>query len=73
MKDIIIYTTDWCSACTIAKKALADKGYLYTEINIEKSGMSRKQLKEITGRMEVPSILIDGKSIGGLNDLLRII
>lgn len=71
MSDIKIYTTDWCPACVVAKKVLEDKGYPYTEINIEQKGISRKQLQEITGRMEVPSIVIDGVNIGGLDNLIK--
>ena len=62
------------SCCVIAKKALKERGYDFTEIDIEVAGISRTQLKEIMGgRMEVPSIVIDGKPIGGVNELMRII
>jgi len=73
MKDIKIYTTEWCSSCVLAKKVLEDRGHSYKEINIEKEGISRKELKEITGRLEVPSIIIDGVNIGGFENLIQII
>ena len=72
--NILVYTTEWCPGCVIAKKALKARGYDFTEIDIEVAGISRTQLKEIMGgRMEVPSIVIDGKPIGGVNELMRII
>ena len=72
--NILVYTTEWCPGCVIAKKALKERGYDFTEIDIEVAGISRTQLKEIMcGRMEVPSIVIDGKPIGGVNELMRII
>ena len=72
--NILVYTTEWCPGCVIAKKALKEWGYDFTEIDIEVAGISRTQLKEIMGgRMEVPSIVIDGKPIGGVNELMRII
>ena len=71
MNNIKIYTTDWCPACVVAKKVLDEKGYSYTEINIEQEGISRKQLKEITGRWTVPAIIIDGVNVGGLDNLIK--
>ena len=71
MNNIKIYTTDWCPACVVAKKVLDEKGYSYTEINIEQEGITRKQLKEITVRWEVPAIIIDGVNIGGLDNLIK--
>jgi|TARA_Y100000310_G_scaffold49876_1_gene46054 glutaredoxin 3 len=71
VNNIKIYTTDWCPACVVAKKVLDEKGYSYTEINIEQEGITRKQLKEITGRWEVPAIIIDGVNIGGLDNLIK--
>ena len=72
--NILVYTTEWCPGCVIAKKDLKERGYDFTEIDIEVAGISRTQLKEIMGgRMEVPSIVIDGKPIGGVNELMRII
>ena len=71
MDNIKIYTTDWCPSCVVAKKVLDEKGHPYTEINIEQEGISRNQLQEITGRMEVPSIVIDGVNIGGLDNLIK--
>ena len=73
MKDIVMYTTNWCPACVVAKKVMTDKGLSFREINIETSGMSREQLQEITGRWEVPAIVIDGKNIGGLDNLIKIV
>ena len=38
MKKIIIYSTDWCRYCDLAKMFLDKKGWKYEEINIEKLG-----------------------------------
>ena len=77
MCSIPIEHTDHITAASLfrqatgAKKVLGEKGYSYTEINIEQEGISRKQLQEITGRMEVPAIIIDGVNIGGLDNLIK--
>ena len=44
---------------------------MYEEINIQEKGMSREEMKKITGGgMSVPQIVIDGKGIGGYDNLM---
>ena len=67
---IKIYSTGWCSSCVLAKKLLNEKKINYKEINIEDQNMSREDLKKITGGSTVPQIIINGKSIGGFDNLV---
>ena len=67
---IKIYSTSWCHPCKMAKKLLDQKKLKYEEINIEEVGISRQELHNLTGGNTVPQIMINGKSIGGFNDLL---
>ena len=67
---IKIYSTGWCSSCVLAKKLLDEKKIKYEEINIDDQNMSREDLKNITGGSTVPQIIINGKSIGGFNNLV---
>ena len=60
-----IYSTSWCQPCAMAKKLLNQKNIEYEEIDIEKIGMSRDELNELTGGSTVPQIIIDGKSSVG--------
>ena len=69
---IQIYSTSWCPACVSTKKLLGDLGYKYEEINIEEEGMTREDLKKITGGMTVPQIVINGVTIGGFDQLLNL-
>ena len=39
---------------------------------IEERGMSRDDLYDITGGRTVPQIVVDGKTIGGFDDLVEI-
>ena len=73
MRNIILYTTEWCSACTSAKGLLESKGLEYEEINIETQRISRSKLMELTGRLAVPTIVIDGKVIGGFESLQELL
>ena len=69
---ITIYSTSWCPSCVMAKRLLEEKNISYTEINIEEKGWDREKLKELTGAMTVPQIVINEKSIGGYESLLNL-
>ncbi len=69
---IKIYSTSWCPPCAAAKRMLTDMGQTFEEIDIEKKGISREKLNEITGGSTVPQIIINGKSIGGFDSLMRL-
>ena len=69
---IKIYSSNWWGSCIAAKKLLDDKGLSYEEINIEEKGMSRDNLMKLTGGYTVPQIIINNKSIGGFEQLLKL-
>jgi len=71
MTNIKIYTTSWCGPCKMAKRLLNDKGLKFQEIDIEKIDWSRDDLFQKTGGRTVPQIIIEGKTIGGFDDLLK--
>ena len=51
---------------------LDDMGMSYENIDIEKEGLSRDDLANITGGHTVPQIVINEKAIGGFNELLQL-
>ena len=51
---------------------LDDIGMSYEEINIEREGLSRDDLVELTGGYTVPQIIINENPIGGFNELLQL-
>lgn len=67
-----IYTLTNCPYCQAAKQFLNDRQQEFEEINIEKQNISREKLIELTGGRTVPQIIIDGKSIGGFNNLMAL-
>ena len=69
---IKIYSTTWCPSCKAAKTLFPSKNIEFEEINIEEVGISREQLKEMTGGHTVPQIVINGLSIGGYDQLLKL-
>jgi len=64
-----MYTRKWCGYCTAAERLLDTKGIAYEQIDCTGDPATRKWLLEATGRSTVPQIFIDGKPIGGYDDL----
>lgn len=70
MSAVIVYTTDACSRCVTAKSLLAKRGISYEEVNLAKDPDGRAELSLQTGMITFPQILIDGESLGGLDELI---
>ena len=67
---IIVYSTPFCGYCGAAKRLLTDKGAEYTEIDVMfDPEQRRKMIEESGGRRTVPQIFVDGRHIGGFDDL----
>ncbi|ODU20916.1 MAG: glutaredoxin 3 [Sphingomonas sp. SCN 67-18] len=70
MARIEIYTKFMCPYCTRAKRLLDSKGAAYEEHDITLGGSKRAEMLErANGRTTVPQIFIDGRHIGGSDDL----
>lgn len=69
MADVQIYLTTYCPYCVRAKALLNRKGVAFKEFDVEDDAPKRKWLVEVTGQRTVPQIFIDGKSVGGCDDL----
>ena len=73
MAKIEIYTTAFCGYCYRAKALLDSKGVEYEEIDISMGGPRRAEMvQRADGRTSVPQIFIDGKHIGGSDDLVAL-
>jgi glutaredoxin 3 len=70
MVDVIVYTTDPCARCVTAKALLKKRGIAFSEINLAKDPDGRAELSERTGMVTFPQIVIDGETIGGLDQLV---
>lgn len=65
--DVTVITRDGCPFCFKAKGMLEDAGYDFVEMELEYIGLTA--LRALTGRETVPQVFIDGKHIGGSDDL----
>ncbi len=65
-----IYTTRSCPFCIAAKALLDRKGVAYQETDVGADPSLRAAMTQRAGgRRTVPQIFIDGKGIGGCDDL----
>lgn len=70
MARVEIYTKAFCHYCARAKRLLADKGADFEEYDITMSGPKRAEmLARANGGSTVPQIFIDGRHVGGSDDL----
>ena len=70
MAKVEIYTKFGCSYCTRAKALLAGKGVAYEEYDVTMDMAKRQEmLGKSNGRTTVPQIFIDGRHVGGSDDL----
>jgi len=69
MPKVIIYTTDYCPYCKLAKNLLDQKAVAYEEIRIDLEEAKREEMMKLSGRKTVPQIFINDQPIGGYDDL----
>lgn len=70
MADIVIYTSAFCGYCARAKRLLNEKGAEFNEIGVDMNPSLREEMMEKAGgRHTVPQIFINGRHVGGCDDL----
>lgn len=68
-----IYTKMMCGYCFRAKRLLDSKGVDYSEYDITMGGEKRREMLDRNPpATTVPQIFIDGRAIGGSDDLARL-
>ena len=70
MVKVEIYTSPFCGYCFRAKRLLDSKGVSFEEFDVMMDQAKRDEMVERAGgRSTVPQIFIDGRHIGGSDDL----
>jgi len=65
-----VYTTSYCPYCIRAKSLLKSKGVAFEEIDVAGDPALREKMIELSGgRRTVPEIFINGRIIGGYDEL----
>ena len=71
MSNITVYSKNMCGYCVQAKNLLKNKGIEFEEINIEEKPEAREFVIS-EGHRTMPQIYIDGKSMGGYTELVKL-
>jgi glutaredoxin-like protein len=66
--QVAIFTREGCSFCAKAKQLLKEAGYEYVELPLHHTVRS-KAIGAITGAGTVPQVFINGKLVGGADEL----
>jgi len=70
MAEVLIYSSMFCGYCARAKALLDRKGVAYEDIDVMANPKRKPEMVERAGgRTTVPQIFIDGKHVGGCDDL----
>jgi len=68
-----LYTTMFCPYCARARNLLCKKGVNFTEIDVMGDDEKREEMiARSNGRYTVPQIFIDGRHIGGSDELVAL-
>ena len=70
MTVVEIYTGFLCGYCFAAKRLLKRKGIAFKEISVGfRPGRRSAMMERANGRHSVPQIFIDGRHVGGCDEL----
>ncbi len=70
MADVVLYTKPGCPYCTAAKSLLQKKGVEFTDIVASNDPEKKAEMVQKSGgRTTFPQIFVDGKHIGGSDDI----
>lgn len=73
MARVELYTKSTCPYCSRARRLLDDKGVGYEEYEISQDSAKRSEMiQRSNGRTTVPQIFIDGRHVGGSDDLAEL-
>lgn len=70
MAKVEVYTASYCPYCIRAKSLLKRKGVAFDEIDVSGDPALREKMIELSGgRRTVPEIFINGRIVGGYDEL----
>ena len=73
MAKVEVYTQAWCPYCMRAMQLLRAKGVEVTEIKAQHGTPERAEAtRRSGGQTTMPQVFIDGRSIGGCDDLVAL-
>ena len=59
--ELIVYSSQWCGDCHVAKRFLARHNIPYREIDIERTPGAADEIIARTGKRAIPQFVINGR------------
>jgi glutaredoxin 3 len=72
MAEVVVYKTQHCGYCVRVNHLLASKGVAFQEVDVSDDQGKRRWLVDVTKRRTVPQVFINGKPVGGFDELARL-
>lgn len=72
MKQVEIYTKNYCPYCKRALELLRIKGVEFVEFDVTGDPAKEQEMRDRSGRTTVPEIFIDNQLVGGCSDLFEL-
>ncbi len=72
MAKIDVYTQPWCPYCSRVVQLLTKKGVAFHEIDAPHGTAERADALQRSGRTTMPQVFVDGRSLGGCDDMLAL-
>jgi glutaredoxin 3 len=72
MKEVTIYTTNYCSFCESAKRFFQQKKISFKTVDLSADNELRESLSSKYSWRTVPMIFIGDDFIGGFQDLIKL-
>jgi glutaredoxin 3 len=69
LAKVELYVTTYCGYCVRAKRLLEQKGVQFELFDVTNDPTRRQWLRQATGRYTVPQVFINGRSVGGFDDI----
>ncbi|OGG62433.1 NrdH-redoxin [Candidatus Kaiserbacteria bacterium RIFCSPHIGHO2_02_FULL_49_34] len=68
MSQVTIYSTPSCHFCHMAKDFFTEHSVAFTDYNVAEDTEKRQEMREITGQMGVPVIMIGENVVIGFDE-----
>ena len=72
MSSIVMYGTRFCPYCVRARNLLKSLDMPFEDIRVDQQPEKRAEMQALTSGRTVPQIIINGKPIGGSDDLIAL-
>lgn len=69
---VLMYTTTYCGYCERARRLLRARQIPFVEVDVTHDRARRRQVILETGHPTVPVVLIDGRLVGGSDELVEL-